>query len=75
MIVVDRVEGDRAVLELLGELIQVPAAILPPGAGEGSVLVLSLGDERARLDVAEARLARLRAAGPQEDEIDLSGES
>lgn len=72
MIVVDRIEGDIVILEIAGALVNVAARLLPPGAGEGSVLVLQLADAHARLDEAEARLARLRAAGPQDDDIDLS---
>lgn len=73
MIVVDRVEGDRAVLEVDGEFVDVPASVLPAGAVEGSVLVFGLGDASARLARAQERIARLAAAGPAGDTIDLSG--
>ncbi len=66
-ITIDRIEGDRAVLELAGdagvELIDVPLSALPPGVGEGQqvqfVRIESLATE------AEARLARLKARSPQ----------
>ena len=74
MIVVDRIEGDRAVLEIDGEGVVIPASALPAGAGEGAVLILSLGDSAAVLAEGEARLKRLRAHGPQDDVIDLTGE-
>ncbi len=73
MIVLDRVEGARAILEIGGEFVEIPASELPTDAKEGAVLVLTLGDAEARLAEARARLERLRAAGPQEDDIDLSG--
>ncbi|HCH65689.1 MAG TPA: hypothetical protein DFR83_22995, partial [Deltaproteobacteria bacterium] len=37
-IVVDRIEGAFAVLEVAGQTIEIPAAVLPPEAGEGTVL-------------------------------------
>ena len=60
MIVIDRIEGDRAVLEIDGELIDVPVTALPAGAREGAVLVWSIGDANDALSEAEARLQRLR---------------
>lgn len=72
MIVVDRIEGSIAVLEFAGVLLEISAHLLPDGAAEGSVLVLQIADAQSRLAEAEARLARLRAAGPQDDDIDLS---
>lgn len=70
-IVVDRIEGTRAVLVVGNEVVEVPASVLPPGAGEGAVLSLQLGDDRALRAAAEARQARLRAASDLPDEIDL----
>jgi hypothetical protein len=70
-IVVDRIEGTRAVLVVGDETVDIPAAALPPGAGEGAVLVLGLGDDRALRAAEEARLARLRAASTLPDEFDL----
>lgn len=72
MIVLDRIEGNRAVLEMDGEIIEVPASILPPAINEGAVLVFVEVEAPGRLAEAEARLERLRAAGPQEDDIDLT---
>lgn len=76
MIVVDRLEGDRAVLEVDGELIDFPASALPPGTREGAVLVLraSPADTARRLDEARARLERLRQRTPpgaDDDEFEL----
>lgn len=42
MIVVDRIEGTRAILEVDGQIVEIPATALPEGAGEGSVLLLGL---------------------------------
>lgn len=41
MIVVDRIEGSRAVLELDGERVDVPVSILPPDTREGDILSLA----------------------------------
>ena len=73
-IVVDRVEGARAVLEICGERIEIPAASLPEGAVEGSTLTLALApvsEVEAPRAEAEARLARLKRRTPAEDIIDL----
>ena len=66
MITVDRIDGDRAVLNIGGELVEVPAAALPAGASEGAVLrwVVDPTAARAILDEGEARLERLRRRGP-----------
>ncbi len=65
--VVDRIEGDRAVLEIDGRMVDVPLGLLPEGATEGSVLQFGLtGPAAAEVtDEAAARLARLRARTPQ----------
>mgnify|MGYP001558425594 CR=1 FL=1 len=74
MIVLDRVEGARAVLVVQGERIEWPLCALPPGAREGDIfaLVRDDGATKSQKEDAEARLARLRARGPQgPDTIDL----
>lgn len=63
MIVVDRIEGTRAVLELGGETVDVPLAALPAGVKEGDVLELSVRTPDPA--EAQARLARLRARTTQ----------
>lgn len=67
MIVVDRIVGDRAVLEIDGNPLDVPLALLPPGVREGAVLRLVLDpDAEAHVrDEAEARLHRLRTRSSQ----------
>ncbi len=67
MIVVDRIEGEVAVLEIDGATVEIPAAALPAGAGEGAVLALTL-DPDAQGDVASQareRLDRLKGRGPK----------
>jgi hypothetical protein len=62
MIVVDRIEGERAVLEGGGERFELPASLLPPGTREGDVLTFTrLSPD---LSAARARLDRLRARDP-----------
>ena len=73
MIIVDRIEGTRAILEANGEMIEIAATILPPGSAEGSVLELRIcEDAQAEMQSGnEARLARLRAQDPGDMEIDI----
>jgi hypothetical protein len=60
-IVVDRIEGDIAVVELAGTTVDVPVALLPAGAGEGSVLTFSLAAAGTDASQTAARLAKLQA--------------
>lgn len=71
-VTIDRIEGDTAVLEVGGRLVDWPAEALPPGCEEGSRLRLSFVREEPALDEASARLARLRAASDDmDDDVDL----
>jgi len=73
MIVIDRIEGSRAILEVDGEMIEFPAALLPTGCAEGDRLSLNLCD-KAGADMQrdnEERLARLRAQDSGDMEIEL----
>lgn len=70
-ITVDRIEGNRAVLVVAGEVVEVPASALPPRAREGTVLQLAFGDERAVRSSAEDRITRLTAASAVPDTFDL----
>ncbi len=70
--VVDRIEGDFAVLELDGVEVTWPKRHLPAGAGEGSALRMTVALDPMDRSEAEARLERLRARTPQGDgPIDL----
>ena len=75
MIIVDRIEGDRALLEMGGEIIDVPISALPDETKEGEILTLTpaTGDNSAteRLREAVERVEQLRAADPGDMEIDL----
>jgi hypothetical protein len=67
MIVIDRIEGELAVLEIAGASYDIPVSALPAGATEGSVLRLEL-DPDAQGDIEEqarARLERLKKRGPK----------
>ena len=71
-IAVDRIEGDRAILDVGGELIEVPAAALPEGAVEGSRVRLETAEPAPEADDgAQKRLERLRARSASLDEIDF----
>ncbi len=71
---IDRIEGDRAILDFAGELIEIPAAALPEGAEEGSRLTLSLAPaeetDRAE-DAAAAQQARLKAKRTSLDDFEF----
>ena len=73
MIIIDRIESDRAILELNGEMIEIPCSELPNGSKEGDILVLSVNTEAVgnlKKD-NEDRLKRLRERDPGDMEIDL----
>lgn len=62
-ITVDRIEGDRVVVEFASdsgtiETVSIPLAALPTGTQEGATLTLHA--EGSDTSEAEARLARLR---------------
>jgi|GEM_PF-1688193 len=75
MIVVDRIEGSIAVLEMAGELVEVPSHLLPEGTAEGDLLEFSPqssdGLETDAKRQAVERVERLRASDPGDMEIDL----
>ena len=73
MIVIDRIEGSRAILEADGEMIEIAATILPLGSVEGDVLKLTLCDDaKAKIQSEnDARLNRLKAQDPGDMEIDI----
>lgn len=66
MIVVDRIEGETAVLEIHGATVDIPVSALPEGAREGSVLGLTLDPDRqsAVEEQNRARLERLKKRNP-----------
>lgn len=73
--VIDRIEGDVAVVEIDGGTLDVPLAGLPAGVAEGCRLVLD-GEKWALAPAespqsAEALLARLKARTPQTGDIDI----
>lgn len=72
MIVVDRIEGDRAILEIDGETVEIPRAALPPGAQEGSRLqLMALPEDADALAKAQARIQRLAARTKLPDDFQL----
>ncbi|MDG1483078.1 MAG: DUF3006 domain-containing protein [Myxococcota bacterium] len=71
---IDRIEGDRAILDFAGELIEIPAAALPEGAAEGSRLTLDLAPaeetDRAE-DAAAAQQTRLKTKRTSLDDFEF----
>ena len=73
MIVIDRIEGNRAVLEIDGEMIEISTNALPADCREGAVLSFTLCDDGGA-DLQrenQERLERLRAQDPGDMEIDI----
>jgi hypothetical protein len=68
--VIDRIEGEIAVIEHDGHTFDLPVSVLPDGSREGSELSLVLTPSDLTQD-ADARLARLRARDTNPDHIDL----
>ena len=73
MIVIDRIEGHVAILEINGETVDVPATLLPDGAKEGDRLQLALCDnDGTQLQREnEERLQRLRERDSGDMNIEL----
>ena len=73
MIVIDRIEGERAIVEIGGEIIEIPRSELPNGSKEGDVLVFAVNPEAVEnmKKDNEERLKRLRERDPGDMEIDL----
>ena len=71
MMFLDRIEGDRAIVEFDGELIAVPVACLPDGALEGQQLTWAASSTPARTDAARDRLKRLAERDSGDLVVDL----
>jgi hypothetical protein len=61
--VVDRIEGEWAVLEYMGKCFDFPVVLLPEGTKEGSCLELSLV-LLPPVETGQSILDRLKAANP-----------
>ena len=63
-VVIDRIEGELAVLDHQGIRAEIPLSMLPKGATEGSVLCicLSMSDQSSLIADAEERLQRLESS-------------
>ena len=70
-IVVDRIEGEFAVLLVEDVEVNVRLKNLPDEIREGSVLALTIVDGSDALERAAARLERLKQSSQLSDEIEL----
>ena len=61
-IVVDRIEGPTAVVEVAGARVDIPVQLLPDGAAEGTVLSFRI-ESSGEQPVSAARLRRMQADG------------
>jgi hypothetical protein len=73
VIVVDRIEGTRAIIEIDGETFDIPALSLPNSATEGTVLAFQTCDKDVEnlKKENEERLQRLHDSDPGDKIIDL----
>ncbi len=75
MIIIDRIEGEWAILEFSEKLVEVPLSLLPEGAKEGDSLVLSPAESdnsaTARRKETVERVKRLRASDSGDMDIEL----
>ena len=67
-IVVDRIEGQTAVVEVAGVRVDVPVQLLPDGAVEGTRLSFRV-DSTGDTPIAAARLRRMQADGDIGDDF------
>ena len=69
--VVDRIEGQVAVIELNGQTLDIPIEMLPEGVQEGDRLRMVLDSKPDGSHTSTDRLARLQAKDDLPDHIDL----
>ena len=71
--VIDRIEGDIAIVEFGDITFEIPSSVLPEEAKEGSVISLSVHPPEMENQDKEAkeRLARLQARDSGDEIIDL----
>ena len=72
MFVIDRLEGDRAVIDFDGEMIDIPLTALPVGTSEGDRVGFVVEHSTAEFRKEQVdRLARLQSASPDGDVFQL----
>ena len=69
-IIIDRFEGELAIVECNGDFFEIPQALLPKDSSEGDLLHISVSKPN-NFSEAEAQLERLRERDTGEDIIDL----
>ncbi len=71
MMTVDRIEGDTAIVEFAGTMLNLAVSALPAGTAEGTRLKVDFTRVPTDSSDAQARLDRLRQNSPPGDSIDL----
>ena len=69
--VVDRIEGQIAIIEFQGQTLDIPIDMLPEGIQEGDRLRMILDSQPEGSHNSTDRLARLQAKDDLPDHIDL----
>ncbi len=67
-VVLDRIEGDLAVLVLGDQPFELPVTLLPAGASDGDLLTLTLVPDPQATDEARRQLAQRRTALARDDD-------
>lgn len=57
--IIDRLEGSLVVLEYEGETYHLPSTLLPEGAREGDVLILTARVDKEATDRQRAKISKL----------------
>ena len=70
-LIIDRFEGQTAIIECGTEYFEIPIAALPEGAKEGDSLEINLSNQSQTQNETEERLARLKSQDAGDDIIDL----
>ena len=69
--VIDRIEGEFAIIEFEGKTMDIPTCLLPKEAREGDRLQFVIERDDGQGQAAQERLARLQDQDQLPDHIDL----
>jgi hypothetical protein len=70
-LILDRIEGNIAIIECNSQHFEIPSSVLPSNAQEGDRLELQVSGHANDQNETEERLARLKSQDSGDDIIDL----